>query len=272
MEDPTTIRLSVFGIVLLLCLAWELQAPRRPLTQGKSYRWLNNLSLVAIGALTVNVILPLAAFQAALIAQTHQWGLFNWPDGALNQAVPWVAVIIAVIVFDCAIYWQHRGFHRISWLWRLHRMHHADLDIDASTGLRFHPLEIVLSMLYKIALVFALGAPPISVVIFEVLLNACALFNHSNGYLDSAFDRKLRRFLVTPDMHRVHHSMHLNETHSNFGFCLSIWDRIFQSYCPTPKDGHDSMTIGLATFRDPQELRIDKLLTQPFRHSRTQDD
>jgi sterol desaturase/sphingolipid hydroxylase (fatty acid hydroxylase superfamily) len=177
----------------------------------------------------------------------------------------WIAVGVSVILLDLAIYFQHVLFHAVPLLWRLHRMHHADLDIDVSTGLRFHPIEILLSMVIKLAVVIALGAPAVAVLIFEILLNATSMFNHSNVRMSEGFDRVLRWFVVTPDMHRVHHSVLARETNSNFGFNLPWWDRLFGTYRAQPAAGHEVMTIGIEQFRDPRELGLDRMLLQPFR-------
>jgi sterol desaturase/sphingolipid hydroxylase (fatty acid hydroxylase superfamily) len=196
----------------------------------------------------------------ALIANARALGLFNEV-----QLPAWIAVVASVILLDLAIYFQHVLFHAVPVLWRLHRMHHADLDIDVTTGLRFHPIEILLSMVIKLAVVIALGAPALAVLLFEVLLNATSLFNHSNVRIPERFDGVLRWVVVTPDMHRVHHSILLRETNSNFGFNLPWWDRLFGTYRPQPAAGQESMTIGIEQFRDPRELGLDRMLLQPFR-------
>ncbi|KAB7628279.1 sterol desaturase family protein [Alkalilimnicola sp. S0819] len=257
------IRLGFFTGVLALMALWEVFAPRRPQQVGRARRWPSNLALVAVDTLALRLFFPLAAVGMALQAQSAGWGLFN------QLALPgWLAVLLSVLALDMIIYFQHRAFHRIPLLWRLHRMHHADLEIDVTTGLRFHPLEILLSMGIKLVAVTALGAPALAVLIFEVLLNATSMFNHANARLPLALDRILRLLLVTPDMHRVHHSVRPEETDSNFGFNLPWWDRLFRSYRPQPRDGHLGMIIGLEYLRDPRELRLDRLLTQPFREPR----
>ncbi|MEK9724270.1 MAG: sterol desaturase family protein, partial [Rhodospirillaceae bacterium] len=208
----------------------------------------------------VRVLFPAAAVGAATAAGAAGWGLFNvtrWPG--------WLEVALAVAILDFAIYLQHVLVHAVPGLWRLHRMHHADLDIDVTTGARFHPVEIAFSMILKIMVVGALGAPVLAVLIFEVVLNASAMFNHANARLPLGVDRLLRLVLVTPDMHRVHHSVRSEETNSNYGFCLPWWDRLFGTYRAQPADGHDAMTIGLERFRDPGELRLDRMLLQPLR-------
>jgi sterol desaturase/sphingolipid hydroxylase (fatty acid hydroxylase superfamily) len=239
---------------------WEFLAPRRPLALGRLKRWPSNIGLVAVYGLLERLLIPVAAVGTAAIAAQRGWGLLNitpWPA--------WLDVLIGFVALDLAVYAQHVALHKIPWLWRLHRMHHADLDIDVSTGLRFHPLEIVASMLIKMAVVALLGVPLVAVVAFEVALNATSMFNHSNAAMPVWLDRIMRLFIVTPDMHRVHHSVARHETDSNFGFNLAWWDRLFGTYRPQPEAGHDSMTVGLPVFRDPAESRLDRLLSQPFR-------
>lgn len=262
MYDPDSIRLFFFILVLCLCGIWEWRSPRKILTQSKWYRWMNNLGLIAFNSLCLTLLMPVLAYQAAVWAQSSQFGLFN-----VVTDLPLIPLtIISIIVMDLAIYVQHLVFHRVPLLWRLHRMHHADQDIDVTTGTRFHPIEILLSMWIKVTLIVLLGIPPIAVVIFEIILNASAMFNHSNAYLPLKLDRVLRKLIVTPDMHRVHHSMIAKETHSNFGFFLSIWDLRFGTYRDQPKFGHDDVKIGIPLFQSRQEQRIDKMLTQPFRN------
>jgi sterol desaturase/sphingolipid hydroxylase (fatty acid hydroxylase superfamily) len=240
--------------------AWELLAPRRRWAVGRAPRWPSNLGVLAVDALTVRLVIPIAAVGVALLAAAHGFGLFHW------LAWPaWFAGIVGFVVLDLVIYGQHVVFHHVPWLWRLHRMHHADLDIDVTTGVRFHPIEILLSMLIKIAAVALIGIPAAAVVAFEVVLNATSMFNHSNAAMPAWLDRFARLVVVTPDMHRVHHSVVRAETDSNFGFNLPWWDRLFGTYRAQPAAGHDGITIGLPIFRDPRELRLDRLLTQPFR-------
>jgi sterol desaturase/sphingolipid hydroxylase (fatty acid hydroxylase superfamily) len=213
-----------------------------------------------VDSLVVRIFLPTGAVGLALIAQRQEWGLFNslgWPS--------WAEVAISVIILDLAIYFQHRLFHGVPVLWRLHRMHHADLDVDATTGNRFHPIEILLSMAIKFGVIAAIGAPLLGVLLFEVLLNGTSLFNHANIRVPAWLETVLRLVVVTPDMHRVHHSIHRDETDSNFGFNLPWWDRIFGTYRPQPRDGHDGITLGIQQFRDETELRLRRMLTQPFR-------
>ncbi|NMT62891.1 sterol desaturase family protein [Marinobacter orientalis] len=239
---------------------WEVFAARRPQQIGRLTRWPNNLLIVVVDTLAVRLVFPVAAVGTAFMASENGWGLLN-----LVSLPGWLTVIVSVLLLDAAIYFQHRLFHAVPWLWRLHRMHHADLEFDVTTGLRFHPIEIILSMAIKLAVVLALGAPALAVVIFEVLLNATSMFNHGNARLPLWFDRYLRLFVVTPDMHRVHHSVIVRETDSNFGFNLPWWDRLFGTYRAQPEKGHLGMTIGIEDFRTVQDLRLDRMLIQPFR-------
>jgi sterol desaturase/sphingolipid hydroxylase (fatty acid hydroxylase superfamily) len=250
---------AALGIFAAMAL-WEVLAPRRTMSLGRAPRWPGNLGILVLDALLVRLLIPVAAVGVAVIAARNGWGLLNitpWPV--------WLEILLGFLVLDLAIYAQHVAFHKVPVLWRLHRMHHADLDIDVSTGLRFHPIEIVLSMLIKMAVVVLAGVPAVAVVAFEVVLNATSMFNHSNAAMPIWLDRLVRLMVVTPDMHRVHHSVRRHETDSNFGFNLPWWDRVFGTYRPEPEAGHDRMTIGLPIFRDPQELRLDRLITQPFR-------
>lgn len=256
------VRFGVFLLVLSAMAAWEAAAPFRAQAQGRAARWPSNLGIVALDALVVRVLFPAGAVGAALWAEARGLGLFH-----LANVPALVAVPLSVVLLDLAIWVQHRVFHAVPALWRLHRVHHADTEFDVTTGLRFHPLEIALSMLVKIAVVVALGAPAVAVVLFEVLLNASAMFSHGNVRLSGPVEAALRRVIVTPDMHRVHHSAIREETDSNFGFCLSVWDRAFGTYRPEPALGQAGFTIGLDEFRDPAELRLDRLLTQPFRET-----
>ena len=248
--------LAVFSAMAL----WELRAPRRAPTVGRARRWPSNLGILVLDAVLVRLLIPTAAVGVAVIAGQRGWGLLNitpWP-GLLEGLIGFVAL-------DLVIYAQHIAFHKVPMLWRLHRMHHADLDIDVSTGLRFHPIEIILSTLIKIAVVLLVGVPAAAVIAFEVALNATSMFNHSNVAMPNWLDRVLRLLVVTPDMHRVHHSIRRHETDSNFGFNLPWWDRLFGTYRALPEAGHDTMTIGLPVFRDPAELRLDRMLWQPLR-------
>ena len=254
------IRLGFFLGVFALMAAWEFVAPRRRPGLSRWLRWPNNLGITAVNTALVRLIFPTAAVAVALLGQQRGWGLLNNVDFA-----PWVKVAIAVIALDFVIYLQHVLFHAVPALWRLHRMHHADLDFDVTTGARFHPVEILLSMVIKFATVAALGAPAVAVLIFEVLLNATSMFNHGNVRVSQAIERVLRCLVVTPDMHRVHHSVVRRETDSNFGFNFSWWDRLFGTYRAQPEAGHEAMTIGIAQFRTSREQWLDRMLTQPLR-------
>jgi len=262
MENEALIRLVVFaGLFVVFALA-ETALPRKARVQPRAHRWFTNWALVVIDSLGLQMlgwVLPLLAVGAAYDAGQHHWGLFNyvtWPA--------WLEITLVVLILDFAIWLQHLVTHKIPLLWRLHRVHHADRDIDVTTALRFHPLEIALSMVLKIGLVYALGPAAVAVILFEVILNGTAMFNHANMRLPLAVDRLLRLVLVTPDMHRVHHSVYRAEHDSNYGFALSIWDRIFATYVPQPKDGHDAMKIGLE-WQDDKPSRLGWALWLPFR-------
>ncbi len=241
------VRLSCFFGVLCLMAIWELVAPRRTLTASKTLRWASNLGIVMLNTILLRLLFPAAAMGMALLAAERHWGLFNNIDLPAG-----LEVIAAVVALDFAIYLQHVMFHAVPAFWRLHRVHHADLDIDVTTGARFHPIEIVLSLLIKFAVITALGPAPLAVLIFEVLLNATAMFNHSNVRIPLGIDRVLRWLVVTPDMHRVHHSIEAHETNSNFGFNLPFWDRLFGTYKAQPDAGHEGMTIGIRDLRAPR--------------------
>ena len=260
MDIEILIRISGFALVFAAMALWEVAAPRRRLTAGRKPRWPGNLGILIIDALAVRILIPTAAVGAALLAAGRGWGLLHMAGLRLS-----VAALLGFLVLDLAIYGQHVLFHKVPVLWRMHRMHHADLDIDVTTGVRFHPFEILISMGIKIAVVIAFGIPVVAVLLFEVALNATSMFNHGNVSMPAALDRVLRRLVVTPDMHRVHHSILRDETDSNFGFNLPWWDWLFGTYRAAPRAGHDGMTVGLPIFRNPVELRIDRLLTQPFR-------
>jgi sterol desaturase/sphingolipid hydroxylase (fatty acid hydroxylase superfamily) len=254
------IRLGAFAGVFTAMALWEALAPRRPRAVGRGLRWPSNLGVVVLDTLVVRALFPTSAVGLALLAEARGFGLLHW------LGVPaWFAVPFAVVALDLVIYAQHIVFHFVPWLWRLHRMHHADLDFDVTTALRFHPVEILLSLLLKLAVVAALGAPAVSVLAFEVLLNATAMFNHANASLPPWLERWVRTVMVTPDMHRIHHSAIRVETNSNYGFNLSVWDRLFGTYRAQPGRGHEGMTIGLDYFREPADLRLDRMLLQPLR-------
>ncbi len=259
-ESEAWIRLACFSTIFVVMAVWELAAPRRPRPIGRRARWPGNILVVVIDTVVVRILLPTSAVTVALAVDAQGWGLLQ-----LVTLPLWVAALLSVVLLDLAIYAQHVVFHYVPVLWRLHRMHHADIDIDVTTGARFHPVEILLSMCIKFALIVILGAPAVGVLIFEVILNATAMFNHSNVNVSARIDRWLRCLVVTPDMHRVHHSIVGRETNSNFGFNLPWWDRIFSTYRAQPAAGHQAMTIGIEQFRDPQELRIDRMLLQPLR-------
>ena len=258
-QNEPIIRLSFFaGIFAIMALA-ELVAPRRPLTASKSKRWMTNIGIVVINTLAARVAFPVAAVATAFYAGKNGVGLLNLVDFPYA-----VKVIIAVIALDFAIYVQHVLFHAVPALWRLHMVHHADLDYDVTTGARFHPIEILLSVAIKMAVVFVLGAPPLAVIVFEILLNATAMFNHSNVKIPTGLDSLLRLFIVTPDMHRVHHSAIPDETNSNYGFNLPWWDRLMGTYMDQPAKRHDGMTIGLNQFRESKKLGLLGILLLPF--------
>lgn len=258
MSHQTELRGAAFFGGLALWLALERAFPRRGGDMRRALRWRANFGLVAIDTVVL-LTLPAAAMGTAMWAQAQSWGLFNHA-----QMPYWLSVMLAWALLDLAIYWQHRAFHEVRWLWPLHRVHHSDIEFDASTGVRFHPAEILLSMVYKCGLVLALGAPPLAVLVFEVALNGAALFSHANLRLPLRFERALRRLIITPDMHRAHHSIHRAEMDSNYSNVFSLWDRLFRSYTPQPREGHEGMRIGLAQFRDARQQGLLPLLTQPI--------
>ena len=259
--NEAAMRLASFVAVFAVIGLWEIAAPRRVLTASKAQRWTSNLGIVVLNSVLLRLAFPLAAAGMAAFAAANGWGLLN------HFPVPlWLAVPIAVMAMDFVIWLQHVMVHAVPALWRLHRVHHADLDYDVTTGARFHPIEIGLSMLIKFATIAVLGPPVVAVVIFEVLLNATAMFNHGNIRIPVGVDRVLRRLVVTPDMHRVHHSVEDDETNSNFGFSLPWWDRMFGTYRAQPRAGHAGMTIGIRGHRNPREVaRLDGMLLLPFR-------
>jgi sterol desaturase/sphingolipid hydroxylase (fatty acid hydroxylase superfamily) len=255
-----TLRLAAFLGTLTLMAAWEVAAPMRRREIPRVIRWSNNIALVALDTAILRLSFPVLAVGLAVMAEERGWGLFNNLD-----APGWVAILVSMLVLDLAIYLQHVMFHAVPGLWRLHRMHHADLEFDTTTALRFHPVEILLSMAIKLAVVAALGPPAVAVLLFEVLLNASALFNHANIRLPERVDRALRWVIVTPDMHRVHHSVIPAETNSNYGFNLPWWDRLLGTYRAQPALGHEGMTIGIEQFRTRRDLWLDRMLVQPLR-------
>ena len=263
MENEAVLRLSVFIGILVAMMAWEFMAPRRSRSIARWVRWPNNLAISLVNSTLLRLVAPAAVVGFAAVAEARGWGVLNtvaWPG--------WLEIALAVILLDLAIYLQHVMVHAVPLLWRLHRMHHADLDFDVTTAIRFHPFEILLSAGIRAGVVAALGASPLSVLIFELILNGTAMFNHGNVRIPPGLDRVLRLIVVTPDMHRVHHSIVVGETNSNFGFSLPWWDRLFGTYRAQPAAGHDGMTIGIDDFRAPRELWLDRLLIQPF-HGRT---
>jgi sterol desaturase/sphingolipid hydroxylase (fatty acid hydroxylase superfamily) len=258
-ENEPIVRLGFFVGIFALVALGELVSPRRSLTTSKPARWFANLGIVVINTALLRLLLPAAAVGAAIVASEKGWGIFN------NVNVPyWAAVVLSVAVLDFVIYLQHVMFHAVPALWRLHMMHHADLDFDLTTGSRFHPIEIILSMLIKVSVVTLIGAPPLAVIAFEVLLNGTAMFNHGNLFIPLGIDRVLRLFVVTPDMHRVHHSVFPVETNCNFGFNFPWWDRFMGTYRAQPRLGHEGMTIGLNQFRDASRLTLPWMLALPF--------
>ena len=261
MENETLIRLAVFLGLFTVLATLETVLPRRARSQPRSARWVTNWSVTVLNALTLRLMafaLPLLAVGAALDAQAQGWGLFNAIDLPL-----WLEVLAVVLILDFAIWLQHLITHKVPILWRLHRVHHADVDMDVTTAIRFHPIEIALSMLLKIGLVYALGPAAIAVVIFEIVLNGTAMFNHSNLALPQWLDRLVRRVFVTPDMHRVHHSVHREEHDSNYGFSLSLWDRLFGTYIAQPAAGHEAMKVGLQ-WQDDRPSKLGWSLALPF--------
>lgn len=260
------VRVLAFAGVLAVMAWWEVVAPRRPRTIGRRLRWTGNLGVVVVSTLVLRAFFPLLAVGLAALAQERGWGLLN-----VLGISGWPAFVASLLALDLTIYLQHVMFHAVPVLWRLHRMHHADLEFDATTGVRFHPFEIVLSMALKLGFVLAFGPPAVAVLVFEVVLNATAMFNHGNVRLPLHVDRVLRLLVVTPDMHRVHHSIRPDETNSNFGFNVPWWDRLLGTYRAQPVDGHDGMTIGIEQFRSAGDLRLDRMLLQPLRGPATDD-
>ncbi|PKN13706.1 MAG: fatty acid hydroxylase [Deltaproteobacteria bacterium HGW-Deltaproteobacteria-4] len=259
MENEVFLRIASFVGILSFIALWEIVAPRRPLTTRKGPRWFANLSMIAIATLLIRFTFPLLPVGLAIIAREQGWGVLN-----LISLPSWLAVTIALLALDLVIYLQHVMFHFLPTLWRLHRMHHSDLDLDASSGNRFHPVEIMISIGIKLGAVLIIGPSPFAVLLFEILLNAAAIFNHGNIRIPLGIDRWLRSVVVTPDMHRVHHSILPRETNSNFGFSLSWWDFLFGTYRAQPGAGHLEMTIGLKEYRNPARLTLPRLLVQPF--------
>lgn len=253
------IRAGAFFGILLIMIVWEYLRPKRTLNQSRLQRWPINFGLGFFNMAVLRVTVGGIAYQSAVIAADRHWGLLNQIE------LPYAAVAIAsFLLLDFAIYLQHIVSHQWQWLWRLHRVHHTDIDFDTSTAIRFHPLEIIISMAYKVALIYAIGADPATVIAFEIILNGCAMFNHGNVAISPALDRVVRLFIITPDMHRIHHSTIRIETDSNYGFSLSLWDRLCRTYTAQAQQDQTLMKIGQDEFRDPKGLTWIKLFTQPF--------
>ncbi len=260
MDHELWIRLAAFGSVFAALALWEAGAPRRRLRASKPRRWFTNWTITVLDAAVVRLLFPAAAVGAAWDARDSGWGLFNRWDGPV-----WFEILLAMLLLDLLIYAQHVASHKIPVLWRIHRVHHVDRDMDVTTAIRFHPIEIALSMVLKIGAVYVLGASAIAVVLFEIVLNGSSMFNHANVTIPRSLDRVLRWLVVTPDMHRVHHSVHRPETDANYGFNLPWWDRIFGTYVDQPRDGHTTMAIGLSECQDARPTRLGWSLALPFR-------
>jgi sterol desaturase/sphingolipid hydroxylase (fatty acid hydroxylase superfamily) len=259
-HNELIVKLTVFFGIFSLMAAWEQLAPCRILAISKKLRWTSNLGLVVLNSIALRLVFPAGAVGVAVFVHQQDWGLLNY-----YQIPLFASIAISVVVMDFIIYLQHIMMHAVPVLWRVHRVHHADLDYDLTTGIRFHPIEIILSMLIKAAVILLLGPPVLAVVLFEVLLNAAAMFNHSNIQLPGRLDRVLRWFLVTPDMHRVHHSIKEDEANSNFGFNLSWWDRLLGTYRDQPRGGHQRMVIGISGYRNPRQVeRLPGMLALPW--------
>ena len=259
MAHEGLIRGIFFFTVLILVAYVEIKFTRRQLTVSKTGRWFNNLGIIFLSSLLLRLTVPVAATGVAVAAASKGWGLFNY-----FHLSAWIAIPVSILILDLVVYLQHIMFHVVPILWRLHMVHHADLDLDVTSGLRVHPLEILISMGIKMVVVAALGVPVLAVLIFEIILNATAMFNHGNLRLAEKLDRRLRLLTVTPDMHRVHHSVIIRETNSNFGFNFPWWDRLFGTYRAQPVAGHEQMTIGLSQFRKEEQVSLFKLLILPF--------
>lgn len=260
MENEASLRLAVFFGLLIGMAFWEVAAPRRPATLGRKGRWPANLGIAILDSVVVRILLPGGAVAFAAAYASSGYGLLpmlGLPD--------WLAFVAAVAALDLAIYFQHRLFHAVPVLWRLHRMHHSDVDLDVTSGARFHPVEILLSIAIKLGVIAVLGAPAAAVLAFEVVLNACSMFNHANVAMPAPLERALRLLLVTPDLHRIHHSRDRSETDSNFGFSVPWWDRLFGTYRAEPAQGQLGMTIGLDVFNTAQDQKLAALLVQPLR-------
>ena len=261
-HEPT-IRLSFFLGTLGVVGIWQSFAPKRPPSVSTIWRWLNNFGVTFFNTLLLRLLFPFLAVGLAAVAAENGWGLLNLIDLPIA-----FSILIAVIIQDLVIYWQHVIFHRVGFLWRFHKMHHADIDYDVSTGARFHPVEIILSMLLKLGVVVVLGPPVVAVIIFEILLSSIAMFNHANAGLPASLDKIARKFIVTPDMHRVHHSVIRSEHNCNYGFNMPWWDYIFRTYQAQPSAGHEKMTIGLEEYQEDRKQSIFWMLALPFRRSK----
>jgi sterol desaturase/sphingolipid hydroxylase (fatty acid hydroxylase superfamily) len=259
LDYELALRLIPFSAILAGMALWEGLSPRRPLVAPKWTRWINNLGMVAIDSVILRLVIPATAISVASHVTAQGWGLFN-----IVGLSGWPAIALGVIVLDLTIYGQHAMFHLTPIFWRLHKVHHTDLDVDVTTGVRFHPAEVILSMGIKIGIVLLLGAPVLAILIFEILLNGTSMFNHGNVRIWNGIDRWLRFVVVTPDVHRVHHSVIIREMNSNFGFNFPWWDRLFGTYRAQPATGHDCMVIGIARYRDPKRLTLMRLLALPF--------
>ena len=260
LEPETLIRVSVFLLILAIMLGWERLLPRRKLSSRRALRWTSNIGISFLNVVILRFGFPFLGLGLSVLAAEQGWGFFN-----LLDLPAWASFVGALVLMDLIIYFQHRLFHAVPVFWRLHRMHHADTDFDTTTGIRFHPLEAIASMMIKSAAIVVLGIGPLAFVVFEIVLNGTSLFNHGNVRIHRSIDRWLRWIVVTPDMHRVHHSVQERELNRNFGFNLPWWDRLFGTYQAQPEAGHTGMEIGLVDFRDPGESALHRMLTQPFR-------
>jgi sterol desaturase/sphingolipid hydroxylase (fatty acid hydroxylase superfamily) len=259
LENETVIRISFFLGIFIIIALWEFIAPRRPLNYSKPVRWYSNIGIVFLNNLIIRILFPVLATGLAAMCHEKGWGILN------NQNIPFIIGFpAALLMMDGAIYIQHVLFHTLPLLSRFHGMHHTDMDLDVSSGARFHPVEIIISMLIKLSVISIIGPSVLSVIIFEIGINMLSMFNHGNIYIPVKIDRILRYIIVTPDMHRVHHSIIKSETNSNFGFNFPWWDRLFGTYCAQPKEGHDKMIIGIPKFQDSKNLHLHKMLVQPF--------
>ena len=267
LEHSDQTRLISFFSILVLMAVLEFFLPKRDVPADRKVRWSSNIGIVILDALIARIVLPTTTIAVALYAEKVNFGLFN-----LTNTSQYFSVIFSLLTLDALIYFQHVIFHKVPLLWRFHRMHHSDTHIDVTTGIRFHPVEIILSLLIKFAAVIILGIPAFAIILFEIILNVTAMITHSNLKIPVNIDKYIRKVFVTPDMHRIHHSVHRFETDSNYGFNLSVWDRLFNTYNDQPVDSHEKMLIGIHEFRDKRNQFIDKLLTQPFRTDKQQDE